>query len=148
MNISEMSVEMAYYHDNTAIVLSRLRCVEFRGNETRPWLFVYIRNNCNKSSVFYMPLFAAEIEFNCKKKKKEKSMWGHQLPPPHLQSKVLPNTVRECILFMSLKVHARPSAWPRLPNGCSALHHSRASPVIPAWRSLSPKWSRLLWNIQ
>lgn len=30
----------------------------------------------------------------------QKSMWHHQ-PPANLQSQVLPNTVRECILFMS-----------------------------------------------
>lgn len=102
MKILEMSGEMAYYHDNTAIVLSRLQGVEFSGNETRPWLLFLIRYNCNKSTIFYEPLFTTKIELTCfLKLHGQKSMQHHQLPP--LQPKVLPNTVEEFILFMSAR---------------------------------------------
>lgn len=129
MKILKMSGEMAYYHDNTAIVLSRLQC-----NETRPWLLFSIRNNCNKLSIFYNPLFTTKIEFTCSLKlHHQKSMWRHRLPPhTHTQSKVLPNTVREFILFMSSRftqgqklgpdslmadppfITAEPALWSRL----------------------------------
>lgn len=90
MKILEMSGEMANHHDNTAIVLSRLHCMEFRGNKTRPWLYFSIRNDCNKSSVFYNPLFTTKIEFTCSLKLHvQKSMWRHQAttgPLPTVQS--------------------------------------------------------------
>ena len=99
-----MSGETAYYHDNKAIVSSRLQCAEFRGAQTRLWLLFSIRSNCNKSPCFstshYSPLkLNLLVPWNCATKK---SMWHHHHhhPPPSLQSRVLPNTVREFILFM------------------------------------------------
>lgn len=99
MNISEMSGEMAYYHDNTAIVLSGLWHVEFRGNQTRPALLFSIRNNCNKSSVFLQAIIFCHWKL---------TLLAHgttqlkiNVASPELQTKVLPNTVRECVLFMS-----------------------------------------------
>lgn len=96
------------------------------------------RNNCNKSSIFYNPLFATKIEFTCSPKLRgRKSMWRHR-PRAPLQSKVLPNTVRLYIIH-ELQVRTRARARPRLLNGWTALHHGRTRPVIPTWQSLSPK---------
>lgn len=87
---------------HTAIVLSRLRGVEFSGDETRPCLLFFITNNCNKSCIFYKLLFTTQIELTCfLKLHGQKSMRHHQLTP--LQPKVLPNTVEEFILFMSAR---------------------------------------------
>lgn len=55
------------------------------------------------------------------------------LPDAGWRPRVLPDTVREGVLFMSSgqkAVHAGLPGWPRLPGGRSALH--RGLPVIPA----------------
>lgn len=137
MKILEMSGEMAYYHDNPAIVSSRLQCVEC-GNKTRPWLLFTIRSDCNKSAVFYEPLFNTKIELtHSLKLLSRKSIWYHQPPPTRVQS--ASKYSKGIYIIHELKVHTRPPARPRLLNGLTALHHSQAGPVILIWKSLSPK---------
>lgn len=133
-----MSGEMAYYHDNTAIVLSRLQCAEFSRNQTRPWLLFSIRNNCNKLPIFHEPLFTTKIEFTCSLKLRDrKSMRRHRLSSPAVQS--ASKYSKGIYIIHELQVHARPAARPRLLNGWTALHHGRTRPVILTWQSLSPK---------
>ena len=88
--------KMSHYHDNSAIVMSRLQCEELSCNQTRHSLLFSIRNDCNKSSIFYNPLFATKIELFPEIARPKINV----ISSGALQSKVHPNTVEVFILFM------------------------------------------------
>lgn len=139
MKILKMSGEMPYYHDNPAIVLSRLQCMQ-QSDKRRTWLFPSIRGDRNKLSIFCWLKLNWPVPWNCKTKNnnKKKSMIRHYHPPPtKVQS--ASKYSKGIYIIHELQVHTRPSSHPRLLNGRTALNRSQTGPVNPTWQPLSPK---------
>lgn len=109
-----MSVgKTAYYHDNSPIALLGLRCCQISG-ERDPDLFVLLSAiiAINHLFIYFTPSAITPLlqprtpqnrlhQLPIKRHDLKKKSMASSAKPKHRQSWVLPNTVRECILFMS-----------------------------------------------
>lgn len=109
-HLENASEEMVYRHDNRSLV-TLYQAICWRRTLFHAALIIE-RNHPTKTNC-YTHTEIDFIEINLA-----------LLPRPRLETQVLPDTVREGLLFMSpgqKAVHAGPPWWPRLPSGWSAL---------------------------
>lgn len=118
-HLENVSEKMVYRHDNWSLV-TLYQAIRW-GRTLFHAALIIERNHRPTKTNCYIHTEIDLIEINL------------ALPRPRLETQVLPDTVREGLLFMSPGQKAVRTGlpwWPRLPCGWSALH--RGLPVISA----------------